>query len=313
MKLLLASLLVLLSLNFAQAAEPVFPSGSTVGLVPPPGMSLATGFSGFEDEAHGAKIVVTTFPPIAYKQLVPGFADRLKQQGTIVDEHVALTVGGNPALLISGRQQVSTPQGKVTVRARYIIVGSPKGSAFVIADVVDAESATFPDAVIRTALTSVTFRDPPSLGQQADALPFTLSLTAHFRITGTMAGNTVVLTDGPKDVDPEEDQPSFIVVSSNKTPAVAARANFARQTLGTGGDSYRVTSIETARNITIGGFPAYEILASGRTKSGASIKIVDWELFAPNSTITMEGIARTSQFDGIYPELVALRDSIRPK
>lgn len=43
----------------AFAAEPIFPSGSRIGIVPPPGMTMSTAFQGFEDTAHGAVLVMS--------------------------------------------------------------------------------------------------------------------------------------------------------------------------------------------------------------------------------------------------------------
>jgi hypothetical protein len=64
-KLLLAALLVVLSVNALHAADPVFPHGSAIGLVPPQGMALAKNFAGFQDEAAGASIMVVSMIPSA--------------------------------------------------------------------------------------------------------------------------------------------------------------------------------------------------------------------------------------------------------
>ena len=53
----------------ARAAEPVFPVGSRIGLVPPAGMVASPTFMGFEDRDKHAAILLTTFPAEAFDQL----------------------------------------------------------------------------------------------------------------------------------------------------------------------------------------------------------------------------------------------------
>lgn len=67
-----ASLLACLVVE-ARAADPIFPNGASVGLVPPPGMSLSKAFSGFEHRS-GASVVIAELPAEAYPQLVEKFS-----------------------------------------------------------------------------------------------------------------------------------------------------------------------------------------------------------------------------------------------
>ena len=53
----------------ARAADPIFPTGSRVGLVPPAGMLPSKAFSGFADPDRNAAILLVTFPPVAFDQL----------------------------------------------------------------------------------------------------------------------------------------------------------------------------------------------------------------------------------------------------
>src|ERR1044072_5406733 len=55
--LLLALPLALLSTH--ALAQPMFPPGSRIGIVPPPGMTPSDRFQGFEDRPRGAMLVVT--------------------------------------------------------------------------------------------------------------------------------------------------------------------------------------------------------------------------------------------------------------
>src|SRR5690348_17131331 len=56
-------------------AQQVFPPGSRIGLVPPPGMTMSRTFQGFEDRAHNALIVVTELSAQSYARLEGEFSD----------------------------------------------------------------------------------------------------------------------------------------------------------------------------------------------------------------------------------------------
>jgi hypothetical protein len=129
MRFLLAALIVLLSIEVVRAADLVFPQGSSVDLVPPQGMSPATSFAGFQDEARGAAITIATFPLVAYTEMIGGFSNdgKLAQQGITAERRENLSASGNPAQLLIGRQQI--PAG--SVRKWIIIIGSAKAVASV--------------------------------------------------------------------------------------------------------------------------------------------------------------------------------------
>ena len=81
----------------------VFPPASAIGLVPPPGMRLATGFSGFQDDAAEASILIASLPAEAYAELSAADDARFEQaQGIWIERRRALQPGGVPAVLLSG-------------------------------------------------------------------------------------------------------------------------------------------------------------------------------------------------------------------
>lgn len=198
MRYLFAALFMLVVVGGVRAAETVFLSGSAVGLVPPLGMSAAKEFSGFHDETRSAAIVVATFPPAVYQEVAAGFSDdnKLSQHGITVASRERLTMDGHPALSIVGRER--TPA--LSVAKWILLVSRPNLVAMLTAQVTDAARATYPDAAIRSALMGVSFRDPPSREERAAALPFTIPALGRFRIVDALAGNSLVLSDGPDDI-----------------------------------------------------------------------------------------------------------------
>src|SRR5260370_18869956 len=66
----------------ASAADPVFPVGSRMGFVPPPGFVASKRFPGFENPDSRSSIVRATLPPQAYANLEASMPpDALTKQG----------------------------------------------------------------------------------------------------------------------------------------------------------------------------------------------------------------------------------------
>src|SRR5262245_33909509 len=106
MRTIFALIMLLLSPVAALAAEPIFPPGSAIGLTPPPGMVPAPNFSGFLDETTGAVILLVKFPAdAAFNAAVADAHDDAKfaMAGIAIRTRENVTIGGNPAFLMTGR------------------------------------------------------------------------------------------------------------------------------------------------------------------------------------------------------------------
>src|SRR3712207_4580771 len=89
----------------AFAADPIFPPGSRIGLVPPKNMKLARGVAGFQDLASGSAIVTMEMPPEAFSSISAGFTDEgLKAQGFTAKSRDSVKLGNREATLVSGEQ-----------------------------------------------------------------------------------------------------------------------------------------------------------------------------------------------------------------
>ena len=53
----------------ASAAEALFPIGSRIGFVPPPGFQVSKRFPGFENPDDGGSMIVLTVPPQAVGEI----------------------------------------------------------------------------------------------------------------------------------------------------------------------------------------------------------------------------------------------------
>jgi hypothetical protein len=294
----------------ATAADAVFPVGSSVGLVPPQGMPPATAFWGFQDPINKAQIAIAVFPPNAYRDLVTEYSDdkRLAEQRITLQRRENLTVQGNPALLVMGRQQFPAgpkQAGTFPMRIGVIVANSPTATALVLAQYTDEAAMAYPDDVIRAALTSVVFRPPLTGAEQAAGLRYTVSELSGFRIQTVLAGRILMLTDGPKDVDPNSEQ-SLIIVTIVEVPAPTDRDAFARRVFLEDGRS----SIESARNTVVGVLPAHEILGRKQSLKGVSLRVAEWMIFGPGFTLRLDATTRPEKFDQVFPHFVAIRDGI---
>src|ERR1700685_2289727 len=69
-RLFSVAILLVASLCPAFAAEPVFPAGARVGMVPLVGLVRASNFVGFETEDGSVRVLVAELPPEAYGEVV---------------------------------------------------------------------------------------------------------------------------------------------------------------------------------------------------------------------------------------------------
>ena len=101
---------------------------------------------------------------------------------------------------------------------------------------------------MRKALTSVGLRGPVSLDEQISALPFRIGDKAGFRPVRVLAGNSLLLTQGPLDTFKALEQP-VVIFAVSLTPAPQAndqRDRFARAALASN-QSIKDVAVERAR------------------------------------------------------------------
>ncbi|NNM73447.1 hypothetical protein [Enterovirga aerilata] len=303
--------LALLAAGAALAAEPVFPPGSRIGLVPPKSMKLTRGVAGFQDPATGAAIVAIEMPAEAYSTLVAGFGDEaLKNQGFTLKSRDKLTVGKSEATLVAGEQN---DNGRAIPKA-ILLTGDGTMTALVIAQLpVGAAQAARDEA--KAALKTVALRPPLSVEQQVASLPFRIGDPAGFRPVRAMAGNALLMTDGPKDVVKDAEQPIMIVAQSfaPAPPTAEQRDVFARQAL-VANTMLKETVLERAQGFRLGGSEWHEIVA--KAKDGPSeqpVIVMQTIRFAPDGYIRMVGIARADKRDEVMPRFRRLVDGVALK
>ena len=305
----LAFLLVLVALlSPAQAADVVFPTGSRVGLAPPPGMSPSHSFQGFEDIEHSVAVVIAALPREAHWDLRRSTsAEELKKRGITLEKREDQKLDAGDASLVIARQEVD----KLKLRKWIFSLLAPDLIALVTVQVPDEAAKFYPEAAIRTALSTVTIRATVPAEEQLGLLPFRVSELAQFRIGGVIPGRAVMLTDAATD-NPGPDVDTHIVVAVVPGgPAQAAdRDTFARDVFGSI-PNLKDVHVNSAEPLRIGGQPGHQVMATGKdARTGAEVKIVQWLRFGGGAYMHLIGIARTNAWLPAYARFRQVRDGI---
>lgn len=292
----------------ALAAGAVFPPGSRIGMEPLSETAVSKRFTGFEDPAKGLAFTFVEMPPEAFQELASGLtAERLKDQGVALKAREELTLGERNAVLVSGDQSL----GQIVVRKWLLVVEDPTMTAFVIAQAIGSDGQRS-DSEIKAALASIAIRPPLALEDQIKALPFRVTERAGFRPVRVMAGNSLLLTDGPKDTVAGAEQPIVIVAqSTNPAPPPPQRDGFARSALF-GNGIFKDLVLERAQGFRQGGADWHEIVARGTdVQSGEPIVLTQTIRFAPDHYVRMLGVVKVDGRDAALPRFRALFDGLQ--
>jgi hypothetical protein len=295
----------------AQAAEPIYPIGSHIGLVPPAGLVADGNFRGFVDREHSASIIVIEMPVGAYAEIDKTMTPAaLKAQGVTQDKREALTLKTGKAFLVAGRQLAEG----IKFRKYIMVAVAPETTALVIAQVPESAADVYPDAVIRDALTSLVTRASVPIGEQLSLLPFKVDDLAGFRPVRVVGATALLLTDGPKDEFDAVDQPRLIVAAAPGGPDEAAkRDNFARDFFS-GLAGLKDVHITNAEMLRLSGQPVHEIQADAKDpKSDRDVKVVQWIRFGTGAFIHVVGIAPVGTWTETFLRFRSVRDAVGPK
>lgn len=299
-----------LLVSAAFAAEPAFPPGSRIGLVPPAGMVASTTFQGFEDRARGAILVVTELSAQSYARVAQDFAPERMQAGgmeQMARETLALPHGEGS--LVVARQN----ENGIAMRKWALLALTGDMTAVVIATVPEAARAAYPDAVLRAALASVIVRDKLPPDEMLAVLPYRLADLGGFRLLRVTPDGTAVLTFGPSDTTLPAEQPYFMVAPrAAEPPQPSERDRFAQRALMAFVNRPDLR-IVTSEQIRFGGMQGHEIIAESQDpKTGDELVTVQWLRFG-GGVVQMFGIARRDQWTAVLPRMRALRDGFQAR
>jgi hypothetical protein len=297
----------------ASAAEPIFPTGSHIGFVPPAGFVASKRFPGFEDPDTRSSIVIATLPAQAYANLEASIStEALKKQGITEDNRETLTLAKGKALFVMGYEQENGERFR-----KWMLLGQlPEGVALVAVAAPEAAVKTYTDDVVRASLATLAVREVVPLEEQITLVPFKLTDLSGLRPVRVIGNAGVLLTEGASDTPASGSQPLFAVTVGQGGPEQASeRAGFARR-LFTGLGDVKDVRIISGDMLRLGGgnFPTYELQAEGKEAvTDVPVKVVQWVRFGVGTHVRMVGIARADQWSTAFPHFRAVRDGIAPR
>lgn len=312
----------------ARAADPIFPVGSRIGLVPPAGMVTSPTFTGFEDRADNAAILLATFPADAFDQLDKSmFPDTLKKQGIDIEKREPIQVNAGKGFLLSGKQTVNNRYFR-----KFMLVAAAGEVTALVSVQIPEQDGAYTEKAVRDALATLAVRTVPD-AERLSLLPFKVADMAGFRIDDVLPGRALMLVDGPLGASQTDSGPTgkdasngnidiagrpvdarFLIAALPGGPTDLKNADsFARVTFEQIGGISNVR-IQDAEPLRIGGQPGYETLANAKDpQGGGELKVVQWLRFGSGGYMQMVGVVRANVWLSVFPRLRQVRDSIELK
>jgi hypothetical protein len=292
----------------AQAADPIFPVGSRVGLVPPAGMVVAKGFVGFEDVAKDSAILIAAQPPAAYAEIEKTLAtDALKKNGITVENRAEMKFDFGKGTLVVGKQSAD----KTRYRKWLLNVQTADLTALVNVQIPEQETA-YSDAVVRAALATLAVRATIPDTEKLSLLPFTFGELAGFHVENVLPGRAVMLIDTPDGVPTNNFDARMFVAAFDGGPGEKDdHGQFARMTFGqiVGIKDVQITMSEPLR---IGGQSGFQTTAQAKDmKTGDDIMVAQWLRFGTGGFMQMIGMAKAGAWTTVQTRLRAVRDGIQ--
>jgi hypothetical protein len=294
----------------ALAADLVYPPGSRIGLVPPPGVVTSTSFFGFEDRENSVAIVLTALPAEAFAEIEKtASAETLGRQGVVLDQTEPVTIAAGKAFLVTGHQDA----GNTRFRKYLEVVSTPGLTALVTVQVPESASASYPDAAVRALLASVAVRETVPVEEQLSLLPFEVGDLSGFKIAGMLPGRAVMLSDSGSDARSSAEPHIVIAIAPGAPAQTGDRDAFAREVFATIPNirDIRVTNSEPLR---LSGQPGHQIMANATDPvNGAEVSVVQWLRFGGGAFLHVVGVAPAAGWTQAYPRFRAVRDGVVPK
>ena len=303
--------LAALTVTPALAADPVFPTSSRVGLVPPAGFVPSTRFAGFENQQANAAILLLTMPNEAYDEVEKNFTNEtLKSLGMEVVTREAMTFKDGKGVFVAGPMEQA---GSKRYESR-MIANLSGVTALVSVQMLESSRATVTDAMVKDALKTLAVRPQVPEAERLAILPYKIGELSGFRVVISSHDGTAVLTLGPKDATEKVEQPFMLMsVVTGEAPKPDERDKVARQAFGSapGIKDIRITRSEPLR---IGQSQGHEIIAEAKdATSNVDVTAVQWLRFGTNAHLKIFAIAKKSDWNVVYPKLRAIRDGIEPR
>jgi hypothetical protein len=307
-RLLSAITLLLIAIGPALAADPVFPPGIRVGMVPLVGLVRAKTFVGFETEDGSVKVLVAELPAEAYVEVMNAFKANPAGTGGIKPESLDTSAG------VAYYTVENAKNGTTPVRRYSMILQGGTFAGYVAVQVPENASKIYTDDAIRQMFATATIRKEVPLDEKLGLLPFKVGELGNFKNVRTLApGGAVILADGDENTGFEAAPFMVIGVMASAPNQPADRGRYAEQAATSipGVHSWRITMSEPVR---IDGMPGYETrLDATSGKDNTPVTVVQWVRFGGPTSLRIIGSAPRDQWTKAFPRFRAVRDGIQQR
>lgn len=300
----------------ARAADPIFPTGSRVGLVPPLGMAVSETFDGFADPNSDAAILITVLPAAAYLQIDKTLdTEALRKQGVNLEKREPMQLSFGKGFLLTGRQVADKTRFK-----KWLLVAPASDLTALVTVQVPEQNSSYPDPVVRAALATLSVRSNVPEAEELGLLPFSVGDLAGFHVHDVLRSRALMLSDAPKSSDSSKEAGTgvrdarLLIAALPGGPAEPDdRGNFARLSFNEIG-GIRNVNVTLSEPLRIGGQSGYQTMAEAKdARSGADVMVVQWLRFGGGGYLQMVGIGRADTWTSVLARLRTVRDSVELK
>lgn len=306
---LLSVFLLAVIVTPALAADPVYPPGVRIGMVPLVGLAPARSFTGFETEDHSVRVLVTELPAAAYGEVENAFKAGTPTNNGVKPETLETTAGKAYYTVETGRD------GTTPVRRYSMILSGGTFSGFVAMQVPENAARIYSDDAVRQMFASAAVRKDVPVAEQLGLLPFKTSELSDFKTVRTLApGAAVMLADGNEENGIETAPYMVLGLVASAPDKPDDRARFAQQTAGLI-PGLRDSKVTVSEPIRIDGAPGFETRIDAVTgKDNTPVTVVQWLRFGAGSTaIRVIGSAPRDAWAKAFPRFRAVRDGIQTR
>ena len=307
---MLMALLVLMPPKGAAAADVIFPAGSRLGLVPPPGMVPSRTFQGFEEPGTKAAILLTTLPADAYEQLAKSMVpETMKKEGIEVERREAFELPAGKGFVLTGRQTIEKERYR-----KWLLIASADDLTALVNVQVPEQATNYSAEAVRAAFATLAVRAQIPEAEQLTLIPFRIGELAGFHVEDVLPGRAIVLVDSPSQTADGASATAkarmFISALPGGPGEAADRDNFARVAFG------QIVGIKDVRlqdagPLRIANQPGYQTLAKAKDAgTGIDVMVVQWLRFGSGGFLRMIGIARADVWPEMFGRLRAVRDGV---
>lgn len=290
----------------ARAAEPIYPPGGRIGLVPLKGLVLAKTFNGFEDAGQEVKVALSELPPSAYVAVERAMFNSI--HSSLPPRLIEI---GDGLAFMTWEDDVANG---VAVRRWGLLTTTPNFVALIFMQVPKTAQSVYDDATVRALLTTIATRADVPAEEQLALMPFKITDRADFKALHAVARQSLVILSDPAPPNSTQTMPYVLISARPEGPSrIEERAGFAEEVVSglKGIANIRLISSEPLR---IGGQAGHEVkIEAIYTASKARMKMIVWLRFGSGGYLAIIAGATPDDWQKAYPRFRAVRDGIEPR